>query len=259
LNLDKIENKYYNKNIKLKFEFGRMVVSPIAAGLLMGGSVYLINMWLNEVVGKSTSTILAIICGGVIYVLALFLGKILKKEDILMIPFGTKIYPLLVKLRIYQDEPELAADGLEIEEIPEKLERDITTQRYETELIEEGQQELMVAEDTAQYENTKEKDNKEYRQEKQWDKEEEDFFLDLDLKEQIQRQVQEQGIPDFEKEVTLIFDRSNKMEQKVRLLFEDEILETPREKRKKEPNKKKVVSHKVKKVKDNPKKGKHSK
>ena len=117
----------------------------------------------------------------------------------------------------------------------------------------------MVAEDTAQYENTKEKDNKEYRQEKQWDKEEEDFFLDLDLKEQIQRQVQEQGIPDFEKEVTLIFDRSNKMEQKVRLLFEDEILETPREKRKKEPNKKKVVSHKVKKVKDNPKKGKHSK
>ena len=247
------------KNLKLKFEFGRMVVSPIAAGLLMGGSVYLINMWLNEVVGKSISTILAIICGGVIYVLALFLGKILKKEDILMIPFGTKIYPLLVKLRIYQDEPELAADGLEIEEIPEEIEKDIETQRYEAESVENAQQELMVAEDTAQYENTKEKDNKEYRQEKQWDKEEEDFFLDLDLKEQIQRQVQEQGIPDFEKEVTLIFDRSNKMEQKVRLLFEDEILETPREKRKKEPNKKKVVSHKEKKVKDNPKKGKHSK
>ena len=100
---------------------------------------------------------------------------------------------------------------------------------------------------------------KEQPGERQWDKEEDDFLLNLDLKEQIQKQVQEQGIPDFEKEVTLIFDRSNKMEQKVRLLFEDEILEAPREKRKKSPNKKKVTSHKEKRVKDNTKRGKHSK
>ena len=50
-----------------------------------------------------------------------------------------------------------------------------------------------------------------------------------------------------------------KMEQKVRLLFEDEILEAPREKRKKEQTKKKPVSHKQKRVKENKQKGKHSK
>ncbi|MCI9247504.1 MAG: polysaccharide biosynthesis protein [Clostridia bacterium] len=248
-----------HKNLRLNFEFGRMIVSPIAAGALMGGVVYFINKGLNTVVGNSMSTIISIICGGIIYVLALFLGKILLKEDILMIPFGTKIYPLLVRLRIYQDEPELAADGPELEEMPEETERDIETQRYEVELVENLQQELMVAEDAVKYENTKKRDNKEYRQEEKWDKEEDDFLLNLDLKEQIQRQVQEQGIPDFEKEVTLIFDRSNKMEQKVRLLFEDEILEAPREKRKKEQTKKKPVSHKQKRVKENKQKGKHSK
>ena len=154
-----------------------------------------------------------------------------------MIPFGTKIYPLLVKLRIYKDEPVLATKGPELEEISEETERNVT--------IQENDMELVIP--------------KEQPGERQWDKEEDDFLLNLDLKEQIQKQVQEQGIPDFEKEVTLIFDRSNKMEQKVRLLFEDEILEAPREKRKKSPNKKKVTSHKEKRVKDNTKRGKHSK
>lgn len=218
-----------HKNLKLNFEFGRMIVAPIAAGALMGGLVHFINEGLNNVVGNSMSTILSIICGGIIYVLALFLGKILQKEDILMIPFGTKIYPLLVKLRIYKEEPELATEYPKIEEVPKEPKRNIEAQRIETE------------------------------QEDAWEKAEDEFVLGLDLKEQIQRQVQEQGIPDFEKEVTLIFDRSNKMEQKVRLLFEDEITEKPREKRKKEQKKKKVISHKEKKAKDNSKKGKHSK
>ena len=46
----------------------------------------------------------SILCGVIIYILAVFLLKILKKEDILMIPFGTKIYPILVKLKIYKEE-----------------------------------------------------------------------------------------------------------------------------------------------------------
>ena len=109
-----------HKNLKLNFEFGRMIASPIAAGVLMGGVVYFINKGLNTVVGNSMSTIISIVCGGIIYVLALFLGKILKKEDILMIPFGTKIYPLLVKLRIYKDEPVLATEGPELEKMAEE-------------------------------------------------------------------------------------------------------------------------------------------
>lgn len=95
-----------NKHLKLNFKFGRMILGPITAGILMGGSVYFINKGLNNITGYSISTILSIIVGAIIYVLAILGFKILKKEDILMIPFGTKIYPILVKLKIYKEEQE---------------------------------------------------------------------------------------------------------------------------------------------------------
>ena len=92
-----------NKNIKLDFKFGRMILGPIIAGTLMGIAVYFANQWMNTVMGQSLSTIISIILGAIIYVLIIFVMKILKKEDILMIPFGTKIYPILVKLKIYRE------------------------------------------------------------------------------------------------------------------------------------------------------------
>ena len=50
------------------------------------------------------STIISIILGAIIYVILVFVSKILKKEDIMMIPFGTKIYNILVKLKVYKEE-----------------------------------------------------------------------------------------------------------------------------------------------------------
>lgn len=102
-----------NRNLKLNFKFGRMILGPIAAGVLMGVSVYFINRGLNMVMGQSISTIISILLGAIIYVLAIFIFKILKKEDILMIPFGTKIYPILVKLRVYKEETGLAAEEIQ--------------------------------------------------------------------------------------------------------------------------------------------------
>ncbi len=92
-----------NKNIKLNFKFGRMILGPIIAGILMGIAVYFANQWMNTVMGQSLSTIISIILGAIIYVLIIFILRILKKEDILMIPFGIKIYPILVKLKIYRE------------------------------------------------------------------------------------------------------------------------------------------------------------
>ena len=102
-----------NKNLKLNFKFGRMILGPIAAGILMGVSVYFINRGLNMVIGQSSSTLISILLGAIIYVLAILVFKILKKEDILMIPFGTKIYPILVKLRIYKEETGLATEEIQ--------------------------------------------------------------------------------------------------------------------------------------------------
>lgn len=105
-----------NKHLKLNFQFGRMILGPITAGTLMGVSVYFINKGLNGIVGQSMSTILSIICGVIIYILDIFIFKILKKEDILMIPFGTKIYPILVKLGIYKEVTKLTTEEIEFNE-----------------------------------------------------------------------------------------------------------------------------------------------
>ena len=55
------------------------------------------------IIGHSISTVISIILGAVIYGIALLLMKVLTKEDIMMIPFGNKLYPILVKLKIYKE------------------------------------------------------------------------------------------------------------------------------------------------------------
>lgn len=92
------------KYIKLDFKCGRMVIAPIMASTFMGICTYFINQGLNSIIGNSLSTIISIICGAIIYVILIFVFKILKKEDIIMIPFGTKLYNILVKLKIYKEE-----------------------------------------------------------------------------------------------------------------------------------------------------------
>ena len=97
-----------NKYIKLKFKFGRMIVAPIVSSVIMGVCVYFIHKGLNMVVGNAISTIIAIIAGAMIYGVAIIFTKVLKKEEMMMIPFGTKLYSLLRKLKIYQEPKHLA-------------------------------------------------------------------------------------------------------------------------------------------------------
>lgn len=92
------------RNIKLNLKFGRMIVAPIFASAFMGICTFFINQLLNNIAGNKLSTVISIIIGALIYVTAILVLRILKKEEILMIPFGTKIYNLLVKLRIYKEE-----------------------------------------------------------------------------------------------------------------------------------------------------------
>ncbi|MFU2362640.1 MAG: polysaccharide biosynthesis C-terminal domain-containing protein, partial [Clostridiales bacterium] len=92
------------KNIKLHFKCRRMIIAPIIASVIMGVSTYLINQALNNIVRMSISTILSIIFGALIYIVLIFALKILRKEDIMMIPFGSKIYSVLIKLKIYKEE-----------------------------------------------------------------------------------------------------------------------------------------------------------
>ena len=94
------------KSIKLNMNFKNNILKPILSALIMGISVYFINMGLNNIINNNVSTIISILCGVIIYVCLILFTKTLSKEDIMMIPFGTKIYPILKRMGIYKDEDE---------------------------------------------------------------------------------------------------------------------------------------------------------
>ncbi len=67
----------------------------------MGICSYFVFNVLNGIIIEEMATIIAIIIAVIIYLLAVIALKIFSKEDILMIPYGTKIYKILEKLKIY--------------------------------------------------------------------------------------------------------------------------------------------------------------
>ena len=79
------------------------IFKPILVSALMGVIVYFAYKLLIAYMGNAISTIISICIGIIAYVVLVLLMKILTKEDIYMIPFGTKIYGALVKLKIYKE------------------------------------------------------------------------------------------------------------------------------------------------------------
>ena len=98
---------YLNKEIKLKLSFKQHIFKPIFVSGLMGIIVYFAHRLLLNPVGNTIATIASIGIGVISYVLLVLATKMLTKEDIYMIPFGTKIYGVLVKLGIYKEQENL--------------------------------------------------------------------------------------------------------------------------------------------------------
>lgn len=94
---------YLNKQIKLNINFKDHIFKPIFASVIMGVIVYFAYELLISTLGNSISTIISIFIGLIVYVILVLAMKMLTKEDIYMIPFGTKIYSFLVKLKIYKE------------------------------------------------------------------------------------------------------------------------------------------------------------
>ena len=93
---------YLNKEIKLKLSFKQHIFKPIFVSAIMGTIVYLAYRWLIGSAGNAVATIVSILIGVISYAILVLATKMLTKEDIYMIPFGTKIYSVLLKLRIYK-------------------------------------------------------------------------------------------------------------------------------------------------------------
>ena len=94
---------YLRKEIKLNMNLKDHVFKPIFASAVMGIIVYIAYKAIVATLGNSISTIIAICLGILVYIALVLEMKMLTKEDIYMIPFGTKIYSILVKLKIYKE------------------------------------------------------------------------------------------------------------------------------------------------------------
>ena len=92
-----------NKYIKIKLKFSKHIFKPAFSAILMGIITKLSYNLLLTKTGNSISTICSIAIGVISYLLIILFTKALSREDILMIPFGKKIYGVLLKTGIYKE------------------------------------------------------------------------------------------------------------------------------------------------------------
>lgn len=95
--------KALTSRIKLQLTWKKNILKPIIAGIIMGVSVYFINNILNMMISPKISTIISIILGAGIYVISILKLNTLSKDEIMNMPYGTKIYKILLKLRLCKE------------------------------------------------------------------------------------------------------------------------------------------------------------
>ena len=89
------------KHIKLNLTFSKFIVKPILATFIMGICSYSIYLILTGIIAQRLATIVSIGFAVVIYVVAIVVLKVFSKEEILLMPAGSKICKILEKLKIY--------------------------------------------------------------------------------------------------------------------------------------------------------------
>ena len=88
--------------VNMHIKFKTHILKPIISALGMGLVVFLGYKLFNSFFGNIFSTIISIILGAISYCVLILFTKTLTKEDIMMIPYGTKIYGILVRIGIYK-------------------------------------------------------------------------------------------------------------------------------------------------------------
>ena len=95
-----------NRCVNMHIKFKTHILKPVISALGMGVIVFLGYRLFSSFLGNTVSTVLSILLGAISYCLLILFTKSFTKEDIMMIPYGTKIYGVLVKFRIYKEERE---------------------------------------------------------------------------------------------------------------------------------------------------------
>lgn len=91
------------KKMTLNLTFSKFILKPILATIIMGICSYKIYTTFSSIYPGKMATIIALLTAVIVYALAVILLKIFTKEEILMIPNGSKIYNMLEKTGIYKE------------------------------------------------------------------------------------------------------------------------------------------------------------
>ena len=97
-----ISYKVMNRCVNMHIKFKKHILKPVLSAIIMALIVLGANKLFNMILGNTISTILSILIGAVSYCILILFTKTLNKEDIMMIPYGTKIYSILLRFRIYK-------------------------------------------------------------------------------------------------------------------------------------------------------------
>lgn len=100
-------SSYLKKHIKMNITFKKNILKPVISAIVMGGVAFGTHYFLEGIIGNSIATITAIAVGAITYGIMIILTKTFTKEEMYMIPFGTKLYKILLKLKIYKEEGEV--------------------------------------------------------------------------------------------------------------------------------------------------------
>ncbi len=83
--------------VKIRFSVIDIVIKPLFAAVVMGGAL----LGLGRVLGSgSIMTVLSIAIGGGVYMIAAFVVKAIKREDVLILPKGEKIANILARFKL---------------------------------------------------------------------------------------------------------------------------------------------------------------
>lgn len=92
------------RTIKMKTSFFKLIAKPLIASLMMAVVSYGVYILLKGIIAAKLATIIALIVAVIAYLLSILVLKVFSKEDILMLPFGQKIYAILVRFGIYKQK-----------------------------------------------------------------------------------------------------------------------------------------------------------
>ena len=90
--------------MNIKFKISKYVFKPILATIMMSVCSYAIYLLIAGIIPGKIATIISIGMAVIIYITAVVALKIFTKEEILMIPYGQKIYKILEKLGVYKEK-----------------------------------------------------------------------------------------------------------------------------------------------------------